>query len=186
MRFGRFLSKDIVAGIALILFSLWVIWEAREFAAAAARFRGVSPALFPTMLSVCIILLACVMILRGLRRGRNWEFTFDIRKKNSYLAIGLVVVTALYGLTLDFLGFLPATTLYTLIFIVWMKGAKPLQGADHLLCCRGRHLFRLPHADVRPFPAGGDLLPAAGRVNRKEPESWISSGMLFHRSFSPT
>ena len=122
MRFGRFLSKDIVAGIVLILFSLWVIWEAREFAAAAARFRGISPALFPTILAVAIILLACVMIVRGLRRGRNWEFTFDLRRKNSHLALGLVAGTALYGLTLDFLGFLLATTVYALVFIVWMKG----------------------------------------------------------------
>ena len=154
MRFGRFLNKDIVAGSALILFSLWVIWEAREFAAAAARFRGVSPALFPTMLSVCIILLACVMILRGLRRGRNWEFTFDIRKKNSYLAIGLVVVTALYGLTLDFLGFLPATTLYTLIFIVWMKGAKPLQ-ALIISCIAVGVIYLVFHTLMFvPFPQG--------------------------------
>jgi putative tricarboxylic transport membrane protein len=154
MRFGRFLNKDIVAGIALILFSLWVIWEAREFAAAAARFRGVSPALFPTMLSVCIILLACVMILRGLRRGRYWEFTFDIRKKNSYLAIGLVVVTALYGLTLDFLGFLPATTLYTLIFIVWMKGAKPLQALIISCVAVGVIYFVFHTLMFVPFPQG--------------------------------
>ena len=79
------------------------------------------------MLAVGAILLACIMIVRGLRKGRNWQFTFGFHHKNSFLALGLVVATALYGLTLEFLGFLLATTLYALIFIVWMKGAKPLQ-----------------------------------------------------------
>jgi len=154
MRFGRFLSKDIVAGIVLILFSLWVIWEAREFAAAAARFRGISPALFPTILAVAIILLACVMIVRGLRRGRNWEFTFDLRRKNSHLALGLVAGTALYGLTLDFLGFLLATTVYALVFIVWMKGARPLQ-ALIISCLSVAVIYFVFHTLMFvPFPQG--------------------------------
>ncbi len=154
MRFGKFLSKDIVAGLMLILFSLWVIWEAQEFAAAAARFRGISPALFPTMLAVGIILLACVMIVRGLRKGRNWQFTFDLRQKNSYLALGLVVATVLYGLTLDFLGFLPVTTLYALIFIVWMKGAKPLQALIISCVAVGAIYFVFHTLMFVPFPEG--------------------------------
>lgn len=154
MRFGRLLNKDIVAGIVLILFSLWVIWEAREFAAAAARFRGVSPALFPTMLAVGIILLACIMILRGLRRGRNWQFTFDLRQKNSYLALGLVVATVLYGLTLEFLGFLLVTTLYALIFIVWMKGAKPLKALIISCVAVGAIYFIFHTLMFVPFPKG--------------------------------
>lgn len=79
MRFGKFLNKDIVAGLAVILFSLWVIQEAQGFASAAKRFQGISPALFPTMLAGGIILLSCIMIVRGLRRGRDWQFTFDIQ-----------------------------------------------------------------------------------------------------------
>jgi putative tricarboxylic transport membrane protein len=154
MRFGKFLSKDIVAGLMLILFSLWVIWEAQEFAAAAARFRGISPALFPTMLAVGIILLACVMIVRGLRKGRNWQFTFDLRQKNSYLALGLVVATVLYGLTLDFLGFLLVTTLYALIFIVWMKGAKPLQALIISCVAVGAIYFVFHTLMFVPFPEG--------------------------------
>jgi putative tricarboxylic transport membrane protein len=154
MRFGRFLNKDVVAGIVLILFSLWVIWESREFAAAAARFRGISPALFPRMLSVGIILLACVMIARGLRRGRNWEFTFDLRQKNSYIALGLVVATALYGLTLDFLGFLVVTTLYALVFIVWMKGARPLKALIISCVSVGIIYFVFHTLMFVPFPRG--------------------------------
>ena len=154
MRFGKFLNKDIVAGIALILFSIFVIREAREFAAAAARFRGISPALFPTMLAVGIILLACMMIVRGLRKGRNWEFTFDVRHPNSLIALGLVVATALYGLTLEFLGFLLATTLYTLIFIVWMKGAKPLRALIISCVAVGAIYFVFHTLMFVPFPGG--------------------------------
>ena len=154
MRFGRLLNKDIVAGIALILFSLWVIWESREFAAAAARFRGISPALFPTMLAVGIILLACVMIVRGLRKGRNWEFTFDLRHPNSFIALGLVAATALYGLTLEFLGFLLATTLYALIFIIWMKGAKPLRALAISCAAVGAIYFVFHTLMFVPFPQG--------------------------------
>ena len=154
MRFGRFLNKDIVAGVVLILFSLWVIREAREFAAAAARFRGISPALFPTMLAVGAILLACIMIVRGLRKGRNWQFTFDFHHKNSFLALGLVVATALYGLTLEFLGFLLATTLYALIFIVWMKGAKPLRALIISCVAVGAIYFVFHTLMFVPFPRG--------------------------------
>jgi putative tricarboxylic transport membrane protein len=154
MRFGKFLNKDIVAGIALILFSIFVIRAAREFAAAAARFRGISPALFPTILAVGIILLACIMIVRGLRRGRNWEFTFNFRHPNSFIALGLVVATAIYGLTLEFLGFLLATTLYTLIFIIWMKGAKPFQALIISCVAIGAIYFVFHTLMFVPFPQG--------------------------------
>ncbi len=154
MRFGKLLNKDIVAGVVLILFSCWVLQEARNFAAAAQRFRGVSPALFPTMLAAGIILLASLMILRGLRKGRDWRFTFDIRQKNSYLAIGLVAGTALYALVLEFLGFLTATTLYTLTFIVWMKGAKPLKALIISGVAVGAIYFVFHTLMFVPFPAG--------------------------------
>lgn len=154
MRFRKFLNKDIVAGIALILFSLWVIWEAQEFALAAKRFRGISPALFPSMLAIGIILLACVMIVRGLRKGRDWQFTFDIRHPNSYIALGLVVGTALYALALEFLGFLMATTLYALIFIVWMKGAKPLRALIISCVAVGAIYFVFHTLMFVPFPKG--------------------------------
>lgn len=154
MRLGKFLNKDIVAGIALILFSLWVIREAQEFASAAARFRGISPALFPTMLAIGIILLACVMIVRGLRKGRDWQFTFDFRHPNSYIALGLVVGTALYALVLEFIGFLLATTLYTLIFIVWMRGAKPLRALIISCVAVGAIYFIFHTLMFVPFPSG--------------------------------
>jgi len=154
MHFGKFLNKDIVAGLALILFSLWVIWEAQEFASAAKRFRGISPALFPTMLAVGIILLACVMILRGLRKGRDWQFIFDIHHQNSFIALGLVVGTALYGLAIEFLGFLLATTLYALIFIVWMKGAKPLRALIISCVAVGAIYFVFHTMMFVPFPKG--------------------------------
>ncbi len=83
MPLKRFLNKDVVAGLALILFSLFVMNQAREFRDAAERFRGTSPALFPTILSVTIILLALIMIGRGLRRGYHWGFSLDLRKKKS-------------------------------------------------------------------------------------------------------
>jgi putative tricarboxylic transport membrane protein len=154
MRFGKLLNKDIVAGLTLILFGLWVIWEAQEFAFAARRFRGISPALFPIMLAVGIILLAGIMIVRGLRKGRNWEFTFDLRHPNSFIALGLVVATALYGLTLEFLGFLLATTLYTLIFIVWMKGARPLRALIISCVAVGAIYFVFHTLMFVPFPQG--------------------------------
>jgi len=154
MRFDKLLNKDIVAGIGLILFSFWVILEAQEFAAAAKRFRGVSPALFPTMLAVLIILLSGVMILRGLRKGRNWQFTFDFHHKNSFLALGFVVGTALYGLTLEFLGFMPVTTLYALVFIIWMKGANPLK-AFIISCIAVGVIYYVFHTLMFvPFPQG--------------------------------
>ena len=127
MRFKRFLNKNIVAGLSLILFSVLVIWEAQNFAAAAKRFRGISPALFPKILAVSLIVLACILIIRGLREGKNWKFSFNIHDRNSFLALGFVVGTFLYGLTIEYLGFLVVTTLYTLVFILWMKGAKPLK-----------------------------------------------------------
>ncbi|MEW6333326.1 MAG: tripartite tricarboxylate transporter TctB family protein [Thermodesulfobacteriota bacterium] len=154
MRFKRLLNKDIVAGIALIVFSLWVIWEAREFAAAAARFRGISPALFPTILAVGIILLACVMIVRGLRKGRDWQFTFDFHHPNAAIALGLVAGTALYALVLEFLGFLLTTTLYTLVFILWMKGARTLR-ALIIACATVGAIYVVFHTLMFvPFPKG--------------------------------
>ena len=106
------------------------------------------------MLAGGIILLACIMILRGLRWGRNWQFTFDLRQKNSYLALGLVVATVLYGLTLEFLGFLLATTLYALIFIVWMKGAKPLKALIISCVAVGAIYFVFHTLMFVPFPKG--------------------------------
>lgn len=154
MRFRRFLNKDLVAGVTLILFSLWVIWEAQKFAAAAARFRGISPALFPTMLAGGVILLSCIMIVRGLRKGRDWQFTFDFHHPNSTIALGLVVGTALYALVLEFLGFLLATTLYTLVFIIWMRGAKPLRALIISCVAVGAIYFVFHTLMFVPFPSG--------------------------------
>ena len=154
MKPKQFLNKDIVSGIGLILFAFFVIFKAREFQSAAERFRGVSPALFPTILSIGIILLSLVMILRGFQKGYNWGFTIDFRKKNSYLALNLIVGTALYGLTVDFLGFFLTTYLYTLVFIILMKGASPIKAIVIALVSVGAIYFVFHNLMFVPFPRG--------------------------------
>jgi putative tricarboxylic transport membrane protein len=149
-----FLNKDIVAGILLILFSLWVIAEAQEFRAAAERFRGISPALFPTLLSICIILLALLMIIRGLRKGYHWDFALDLRKKYFYLTLGLVVATIVYGLTMEFLGFFLVTFLYSLLLIIWMRGAPPFRAAIIAFAATGLIYLVFHKLMLVPFPGG--------------------------------
>jgi len=103
---------------------------------------------------VGIILLSFVLIVRGWRKGRDWTFAFDIRRKNARLALGLVAGTAVYGLALDLLGFLLATTLYTLVFILWMKGARPLQ-ALLISCAAVGAIYLIFHTLMFvPFPKG--------------------------------
>jgi putative tricarboxylic transport membrane protein len=154
MKLKQFLNKDIVSGIALILFAFFVIFETRGFQSAAERFRGVSPALFPTILSIGIILLSLTMILRGIRKGYNWRFTIDFHKKNSYVAISLIVGTAIYGLTIDFLGFFLVTSIYTLVFIILMKGASPSKAIVIALASVGLIYFVFHSLMFVPFPRG--------------------------------
>lgn len=161
MKAKQFLNKDIVAGIMMILFSLWVMQEAKEFAGAAERFRGVSPALFPRILSVGIILLSCLLIVRGLRKGYHWEFALDFHQRNAYIAVGFIVATILYGLFMEFLGFLLVTSLYTLIFIIWMKGASPIRAVVIALGTVGLIYFVFHTLMFVPFPRG-EILESIG------------------------
>jgi putative tricarboxylic transport membrane protein len=154
MKPKRFLNKDIVSGIGLILFGMFVILKARDFESAAERFRGVSPALFPTVLSVVMILLSLIVVLKALRKSSNWKFSFDLRKTNSYIAAGFVAITALYAYTLEFLGFFLATFFYTLLFIIWMKGASPIKATVIAFVSVGVIYFVFHALMFVPFPRG--------------------------------
>ena len=152
MKPKQLLNRDFVASIGLIAFSLFVMQKAKEFGGAAAKFRGVSPALFPTILSIAIIVLSLPVMIRGLRKGYNWDSTVDFRKRNSYIALGLVLATVLYVLILEFLGFYLATSLYTLALIILMRGASPIRAIIVAFASVGVIYFVFHTLMFVPFP----------------------------------
>lgn len=109
--------SNTVIGLGTVIFSIWVIWYARNFPKLEQGYPG--PALFPMVLAVLFIFAGIVLIVQDLRSGAK-KLKFDISdlSRVHLINIGLILAAILFYIFLsDFLGF-QITSFIILVFMM--------------------------------------------------------------------
>lgn len=117
------LLKEMVVGLVVVLFSAWYYWQAGFLPERSADPLG--PAALPRMLAVAMIFFAVAhMAVSYFRRERLAEeeepdeLSGPARVKGNFRIAGIVVLTLMYAVTMDTLGYTVSTLLYLLLFMV--------------------------------------------------------------------
>jgi len=118
--------SDVISGLFIIAFSIWIIIEARSYPALPGVPYG--PGLFPTVIAAAMILGGIVLVLKG---GRNLKATgwYSLapwaRKGKTYVTLGLIFGTLLfYILASEKIGFLITSTVILLVLLSWTRGRR--------------------------------------------------------------
>ena len=109
--------SNTVIGLGTVIFSIWVIWYARNFPKLEQGYPG--PALFPMVLAVLFIFAGIVLIVQDLRSGAK-KLKFDISdlSRVHLINIGLILAAILFYIFVsDFLGF-QITSFIILVFMM--------------------------------------------------------------------
>jgi len=98
----KWLNSDVIAGVLLILVSIFLIVESLEFPDAMGTEPG--PAFFPIVLSIILIFLSILLIIKGVKTNvRHFEITKEIR--DNIKTLGLTILATI--LFLFFWRYLP-------------------------------------------------------------------------------
>lgn len=117
MKGKKWLTKDVLCAIALIMFSLWWEWAAtlipeREFD------NGLSARYMPKLLGFCLLALSLIYLAQALFKARaalsesSETKASESVKKSHLITLGLVVSLTLYCLLFKPLGFIISTFLF--------------------------------------------------------------------------
>lgn len=114
---------DFILGLGFITFAMAVYYIA-PVQASGHSFRGISPAFFPRILAVMIILLGGLLSIQGLRSRNDEQLRFD---KKTMVRILIVSATAFaYLFIIPWLGYIISTMLFMTSMLTFY-GAKKLQ-----------------------------------------------------------
>ncbi len=113
------LTTDRVAGSALCLLALFVIWESRKLPLGTWRSPG--PAYFPVLLAALLLVLGGLVLAMGGRSARIASVGWGEARH----AAVIVGVSAFICLGLERLGY-RLTILAALLFLVWIVERKAL------------------------------------------------------------
>lgn len=111
------MNKDLVSGIVVVGFAVFVYWEAGQFAAGGVSLAQ-NPALYPRILAAIVFAMGVILLVQGIiasvksRGGERRKPTIDISgRKHVALTVGLLVayVGAIY-----LFGFIIPTLAFTL------------------------------------------------------------------------
>lgn len=104
-------KPDIISGLIGILFGVYILVTAARFPQDVVM--GIGPAFFPMMLALALIFFSCLLIcfaFLGKSKGTVEKFNFkDPGKQRAIIAL---IVTIIYSLLLNVLGFIVTTILY--------------------------------------------------------------------------
>ena len=92
-------SKDRIAGAALSLFALWVIWESRTLPLGTVRVPG--PAFMPVLLALLLLVFGLFIAATGARAAKF----ASLKWKELPHAAAILAVCALSAWTLERLGY---------------------------------------------------------------------------------
>jgi hypothetical protein len=105
------MTTDRIAGTALSLFALWVIWESRKLPLGTFRVPG--PAFMPVLLAALLLIFGILIALTG---GYTERFG-SLRWKELPHATAILVICAFSALALERLGY-RLTVLLAMVFLV--------------------------------------------------------------------
>jgi putative tricarboxylic transport membrane protein len=114
---GNILTRDRVAGVVIILFSLVVMWEDR--ALPLGTFHNPGPGYMPMVLAV---ILAAMGILVGLGGGDSPNFSSLTWTEGKH-ALGILIGCAFTALALERLGY-RLTVIILVAFLLWVVERK--------------------------------------------------------------
>ena len=107
---------DFYTGIAVVILSILVFMNASQMVTADA---GLGAGGFPKFVAVCLGLSAAAVSIRAMLRMKKGEKDTPKLKKEELISAGLLAVSfLLYVLTIRFLGYLIATPLFFIIFML--------------------------------------------------------------------
>ncbi len=112
--------EDMFCGIAMILFSIFIMWVARGYPVGNASEMG--PGYFPRALCVIVAFLGGVLIVGDLLKSGARDEPEERLKLRPILAIGASYIA--FALTLNFIGLLPALVLLIVLSALAIPGRK--------------------------------------------------------------
>jgi putative tricarboxylic transport membrane protein len=113
------LTTDRIAGSALCLLALFVMWESRKLPLGSWRNPG--PAYFPVLLAALLLVLGGMVLARGGRAARIASVDWGEARRAAVI-VGVLVFICL---GLERLGY-RLTMLAALLFLVWIVERKKL------------------------------------------------------------
>jgi putative tricarboxylic transport membrane protein len=111
------LTIDRIAGGALSLFALWVLWESRKLP--LGSFRQPGPAYMPVLLALLLLVFGILIAATG---GRAEHFK-SLRWRELPHAVAIIAVCIFSALALERLGY-RLTVLLVLVFLVKVAEKK--------------------------------------------------------------
>jgi putative tricarboxylic transport membrane protein len=120
--------SDVISGLIIIVFSIWIIIEARSYPALPGVPYG--PGLFPTVIAGAMILGGIVLVLKGARNLKEtgwYSLASWATQGKTYITLGLIFSSLLfYILVSDRIGFLITSTVILLTLLLWTRGRRRL------------------------------------------------------------
>jgi hypothetical protein len=145
---GRALTTDRVAGAALTLFGLFVIWESRTLPLGTLRNPG--PAFLPIGLALLVVGLGGVMVALGTRAPRLGGVGWPEWRH----AVAIFAACGFAALALERIGYRPTVTI-ALLFLVGVVERKPVAVAVGMALGLALATFFLFNTVLRvPLPRG--------------------------------
>ncbi len=131
MQFGLRNSRDFWTGVMLIATGAAAVVMARDYSFGTALRMG--PGYFPSVLGGVLVLFGLYLLVQGLRSGDRIEGNWSVRA-----LIVLPLALVLFGLTMEYAGFVPAL----MVLIVGSSAAtKEFRLLESLLLAAGLTAF---------------------------------------------
>jgi putative tricarboxylic transport membrane protein len=118
--------NDAILGVLILLFSLFILFEARRYIALPGVPYG--PGFFPSLIACAMFLGGSVMVIQGLwrRRETGWCVMEPwTRNARTYITLGSIFWALLfYILFSETLGFLVTSVAMLMGLMLWTRGLK--------------------------------------------------------------
>ncbi|MGE5593935.1 MAG: tripartite tricarboxylate transporter TctB family protein [Betaproteobacteria bacterium] len=116
-------KRDFVSGVVLLLFSAFIIVEARKLPLMGAW--QTSPGLFPTFVGTCLALFSTMLIAQSFR-AKEQRPGLVIKREVAYRFLGIGGIFAAYVLLLPYIHFFWASAAFLFALMLFLKAGKPL------------------------------------------------------------
>ncbi|MFZ5966061.1 MAG: tripartite tricarboxylate transporter TctB family protein [Bacillota bacterium] len=111
---------DIISGIIGVLISAYVFYESSKFPEDIVMIIG--PSYFPRILATALLLVSGILIIHAyLGKSKKINGSFDIKNPGIQRAGIALLVTMIYCMVLNTLGFIISSTLYLFFLMVLLK-----------------------------------------------------------------
>jgi hypothetical protein len=146
---NAFARRDALAGLAALAVGLFVVWHSLDYRIGTPRRMG--PGLFPLTLGALLVVFGLAAALQGLRAAGSGV---AVRVRPMLAVCGALAV---FGLTVERLGFIPAAVL--LLFVTGLAESPPKWRALAILSLTLAPASWLLFVGLLGIPAPAFVLP---------------------------